>query len=131
MLGSMKNDLLPGMGTLYDSSKLIGSAVSQIYDGLKTASDGGATLNTATGKVTDGIGKLYDGSVKLNDGMQEYKEKAIDEIEDAANNTLPELQDRVKQTVSLAGDYTIYTDSADGASTSVKFIYESEAIEME
>jgi putative membrane protein len=99
-----------------------------LYDGTQTAANGGKDLSTATNQVSDGINKLYDGSVTLDNGMLQFKEEAIDKLEDVAGSTLKEAGERIKAILDLADNYNIYTDAAEGKNTSVKFIYETDGI---
>lgn len=124
----LSSSLRPGVDKLYQGGLLFKSSISQLYAGTSKAASGGNELNTATDKVTSGISQLYDGSVKLDDGMGRFKEEAIDKISDFVKNDLEDLLDRIKATIDAAGEYTIFSDAAEGKSTSVKFIYETAAV---
>lgn len=117
-------------GTAQLNSKvpeLVG-AVAQLKEGTATVNNGGVTLKGATVKISEGIAALYDGTVKLDDGMEQFKSEAIDKIKKVAEGVLEEESERIKEVVKLANDYTIFSDAAEGKSTSVKFIYETSGI---
>lgn len=126
---AITNTLRPGVDKLYQGGLLFKSSISQLYEGTKKAAAGGSELDNGTQKVTEGIAKLYDGSVQLDDGMGQFKEEAVDKIQDFAEKDLKEVTDRIKATTEAAADYTIFSDAAEGKSTSVKFIYETAGIE--
>lgn len=117
-------------GTAQLNSKvpeLVG-AVAQLKEGTATVNNGGVTLKGATVKISEGIAALYDGTVKLDNGMEQFKSEAIDKIKKVAEGVLEEESERIKEVVKLANDYTIFSDAAEGKSTSVKFIYETSGI---
>lgn len=128
LYGAINTALRPGVNELYQGGLLLKSSINQLYKGTETAVLGGNSLNEATTQVTDGIAALYEGSDKLYDGMTQFKQEAIDKISDLADGEFNEITERIKNTVSLANDYTIYSMAQDGKSTSVKFIYETEGI---
>jgi putative membrane protein len=125
---AVTSELRPGVDTLYQGGLLLKTSVAKLYDGTQTAANGGKDLSTATNQVSDGINKLYDGSVTLDNGMLQFKEEAIDKLEDVAGSTLKEAGERIKAILDLADNYNIYTDAAEGKNTSVKFIYETDGI---
>lgn len=128
LYGAINTQLRPGVNELYQGGLLLQSSVNQLYSGTETAVVGGNKLNSATTQVTEGIGLLYEGSVQLDNGMAQFKDEAIDKISDFIEGDFTEIAERIKATISLANDYTIYSMAGDGKSTSVKFIYETEGI---
>lgn len=125
---AIASELRPGIDKLYQGGILLRTSVAQLYEGTQTANGGGSDLVTATAQVSDGINQLYDGSVTLDNGMEEYKTEAIDKMNDMVQNTLTDVSERIKAVLKAANDYTIFSDSAEGKSTSVKFIYETDGI---
>lgn len=128
LYGAINTQLRPGVNELYQGGLLLQSSVNQLYGGTETAVVGGNKLNSATTQVTEGIGLLYEGSVQLDNGMSQFKDEAIDKISDFIEGDFTEIAERIKATISLANDYTIYSMAGDGKNTSVKFIYETEGI---
>lgn len=122
------NSLKPGIEKLYQAGILFQTGISTLYEGTTAANNGGAALNAGTVKVSEGISKLYDGSVTLDDGMQQFKDEAIGKVNELTGGVLKEETERIKEVVKLANDYTIFSDAAEGKSTSVKFIYETTGI---
>lgn len=128
LYGAISTELRPGVDALYQGGLLLKSAVNQLYDGTKAAVLGGNDLMSATAQVSDGINSLNDGAVRLDNGMAQFKEEAINKVSGFVEGELTEITERIKATISLANDYTIYSMAAEGKSTSVKFIYETEGI---
>lgn len=128
LYGAINTQLRPGVNELYQGGLLLQNSVNRLYSGTETAVVGGNKLNSATTQVTEGIGLLYEGSVQLDNGMEQFKDEAIDKISDFIEGDFTEIAERIKATISLANDYTIYSMAGDGKNTSVKFIYETEGI---
>lgn len=126
---AVMSELRPGVDKLYQGGLLLRTSVNKLYEGTQTASDGGNNLITATSQVSDGIGKLSDGAVTLDNGMSQFKTEVTGKIDSKVKDTLTEVSERIKAVVDTANGYTIYTDAAEGKSTSVKFIYETDGIE--
>ena len=128
---ALKDTLRPGVSKLYDGGLLFKSSIEKLYAGTKQAADGAGQLNSGTDQVSDGIRQLYDGSVKLDDGMGQFKAEAVDRLKDFVDHNLKELTDRAKAMIQAADGYRIYSDVAEGKSSTVKFIYETEAVKPE
>lgn len=126
--GAVISELRPGVDKLYQGGLLLRTSVNKLYEGTQTASDGGKDLLTATSQVSDGISKLSEGAITLDNGMSQFKSEVTDKLDGEVKNTLTEVSERIKSVVNIANDYTIYTDAAEGKSTSVKFIYETDGI---
>lgn len=125
---ALTGTLRPGVDRLYQGGLLFKSGIAQLSEGSKKAADGSKALDDGTQKVTEGIKKLHDGAVTLDEGMGQFKEEAIDPVVNFARNDLKEIADRITATVEAAEQYTIFSDAAEGKSTSVKFIYETAGV---
>lgn len=125
---AVTTELRPGVDKLYQGGILLRTSVNKLYEGTQTASKGGSDLVSATSQVSDGINKLSDGAVTLDNGMSQFKSEVTDKLDGEVKDILKETSERIKSTVNIANEYTIYTDAAEGKSTSVKFIYETDGI---
>lgn len=128
LYGAVSTELRYGVNALYQGGLLLKTSINQLYDGTKTAVSGGNDLNAATKQVSEGISTLNDGAIQLDSGMSQFKEEAIDKVSGFVNGEFTEITERIKETIALANDYTIFSMAEEGKSTSVKFIYETEGI---
>lgn len=131
LYGAVKNQLQPGVSTLYDGATLLSTSVNQLYEGTKPTAKDVNTLLSGTDQLASGIGELQTGAETLSSGMKQFNDEAISKVSDFVNGDLTTITERIKATVNLAKDYNIYSDALEGKSTSVKFIYETDGIEAE
>ena len=131
LYGAVKNQLQPGVSTLYDGANLLSTSVNQLYEGTKPTAKDVNTLLSGTDQLASGIGELQTGAETLSSGMKQFNDEAISKVSDFVNGDLTTITERIKATVNLAKDYNIYSDAVEGKSTSVKFIYETDGIEAE
>ncbi len=131
LYGAVKNQLQPGVSTLYDGANLLSTSVNQLYEGTKPTAKYVNTLLSGTDQLASGIGELQTGAETLSSGMKQFNDEAISKVSDFVNGDLTTITERIKATVNLAKDYNIYSDAVEGKSTSVKFIYETDGIEAE
>ncbi len=120
--------LQPGLQQLYDGGILLGSSLETLYSGTQTAVSGTSEIINGTSKLSDGINKLADGSQTLSDGIGKFKEEGIDKITNALNGDIKTVTDRIKATIDVAKNYSIYTMSGENKTASVKFIYRTDEI---
>ena len=131
LYGAVKNQLQPGVSTLYDGANLLSTSVNQLYEGTKPTAKDVNTLLSGTDQLASGIGELQTGADTLSSGMKQFNDEAISKVSDFVNGDLTTITERIKATVNLAKDYNIYSDAVEGKSTSVKFIYETDGINVE
>lgn len=131
LYGAVKNQLQPGVSTLYDGANLLSTSVNQLYEGTKPTAKDVNTLLSGTDQLASGIGELQTGAETLSSGMKQFNDEAISKVSDFVNGDLTTITERIKATVNLAKEYNIYSDAVEGKSTSVKFIYETDGINVE
>lgn len=131
LYGAVKNQLQPGASTLYDGANLLSTSVNQLYEGTKPTAKDVNTLLSGTDQLASGIGELQTGAETLSSGMKQFNDEAISKVSDFVNGDLTTITERIKATVNLAKEYNIYSDAVEGKSTSVKFIYETDGINVE
>ena len=144
-LASGISQLDVGLGTVTSKMPELTSGISQLVNGagqLKTGADtlvsnndtlnsGASQLVNGTSQIVDGVNKLDEGSHTLADGMVEFNEEGINKIVNAYNGDLKPLANRLQAVIDAGEDYQSYTDLADGANGSVKFIYKLDSIKAE
>lgn len=108
-------------GTLIYGETAIGNGLSSLFSGLTKASDGSDTL-------TENLNTAEQGSATLSDGLRQFDEEGVQKLLDAYNDNLAGLSDRVQATVDAAKAYNNFTGKSSEISGSVKFIYETDAI---
>ena len=81
--------------------------------------------------MTDGVTQLRDGALTLSDGLKQFNEQGVQKLVDAVDGDLGSLLTRVKATVDVSKDYRSFSGLSDDMSGQVKFIYRTDAIEIE
>ena len=81
--------------------------------------------------MTDGVTQLRDGALTLSDGLKQFNEQGVQKLVDAVDGDLGSLLTRVKATVDVSKDYRSFSGLPDDMSGQVKFIYRTDAIEIE
>lgn len=122
--------LLTGLTTLSDSvGTTLKPGLDTLYSGGLTIKSSIGTLNGYTKQIADGLVTADNGAGDLANGIKQLKDEAVTPISDALDDGFDDSMERIKQTVTLADDYDIYSDAADGQDTSVKFVYKTAEIE--
>lgn len=125
--------LSTGAKSVSTGATALSKGVKKIYTGVKTVNSNMGSLKLGVKELMGGTGKLYLGAVELKDGMAEFDKEGVSTLTDKLTGVLDEyditaLKERVQETLDAGKEYTIFTDAADGISTSVKFIYKTEGI---
>ena len=74
---------------------------------------------------------MRDGALTLSDGLKQFNEQGVQKLVDAVDGDLGSLLTRVKATVDVSKDYRSFSGLSDDMSGQVKFIYRTDAIEIE
>lgn len=117
-------DLREGTKELYDGTQELKDGTEELRDGTQELKDGVVDL-------IDGVDELKDGTEELLDGVNEYNDDGIQKLYDAVNVDLQNLLDRVDAIADLSGAYQSFSGKSDAMEGSVKFIIETEAIELD
>ena len=120
--GSLK--LSVGADTLSGGAKTLYAGMCELYDGIFQLKNGAPAL-------TDGVTQLRDGALTLSDGLKQFNEQGVQKLVDAVDDDLGSLLTRVKATVDVSKDYRSFSGLSDDMSGQVKFIYRTDAIEIE
>jgi len=137
-----KGGLAEGVSSLAQNTPALAQGASQLSEGISQMSSGTAALVDGTGRLTtgmdalstgteelgSGISTLDSGSAALMDGMVTFNDEGIRKIVDVFNGDVTNLVDRINAVRDAAGTYHIFTKTADGTSSSVKFVIETSEI---
>lgn len=125
---AIKSDLKSGASDLYDGTVSFQGYLDILADGAKELNSNTSALMEGTGQLSDGIDKLADGAAQLDDGVAQLKD-ASDKVTDSYENEIIPAMDRIEGTLEAAKTYNIFTQTAQGKTSSVKFIYRTGSIE--
>ncbi len=112
-----------GAADLKNGTEEAYAGMNELYDGIVTLKDGAPAL-------IDGITQLRDGSMQLTDGLKEFNEEGIQKLADAADGDLKGLTTRFKSTVDVSKNFKSFSGISNGMDGQVKFIYRTDAIEI-
>ncbi|MCH5265979.1 MAG: hypothetical protein J1F02_08770 [Lachnospiraceae bacterium] len=135
-----KNDkkLLNGAKKLKKASKTMKQQSKQLNNGMKSLKKGGLALNKATDTLVEGVSKLEtasgalaDGAEKAASGMEKFQEKGIKKLEDAYQEDIKGLFERLDAVIAAGKKYNSFSGIGKGMKGDVKFIIETEALEKE
>ena len=87
-------------------------------------------LSDGSDQVKDGIKELNDGAKELNKGQKKFYKEGIKKLDDTVNKDLQEVLDRFEAIQSDDVLYTTFTDKSSDMDGNVKFIFESDPIEV-
>lgn len=121
-------DLTSGIKQLQDGTNQLAAGANTLVSNNDTLNSGAAQLVNGTSQIVDGVNKLDTGSHTLADGMVEFNEQGINKIVNAYKGDLKPLANRLQAMIDAGEDYQSYSDIADGANGSVKFIYKLDSI---
>ena len=119
-----------GLTTAEDGADQLASGLSTLNKSVPALVAGITALQEGSEQLSEGMGKAADGTKKLSEGIQKLNDEGIQKIIDAYNENLAGLSDRLKATVDAGKDYDTFTGKSDDMKGSVKFIYETDAIEL-
>ncbi|MDO4533606.1 MAG: hypothetical protein Q4C36_07780 [Coriobacteriia bacterium] len=127
-----------GAGQLAEGADSLDKGADALSTGLKALrksapmlAAGIEALNAGTSQLSEGIGAATDGTKQLAKGLSAFNDEGIQKILDAYHDNLDGLTDRLKATTEAGKRYDTFSGKSDGMKGSVKFIYETEAIERQ
>ena len=117
------NSLDKGANTMVTGLKALRKSAPMLAAGIEALSSGASQLS-------EGIGAATDGTKQLAKGLTAFNDEGIQKILDAYHDNLDGLADRLKATAEAGKRYDTFSGKSDGMKGSVKFIYETAAIEI-
>jgi len=134
-LASGAGTLKDGTTQLVDGANTLTDGTGKLVSGAESLKNGTSSLIDGTAQFVDGTAQLYDGTISLNDGTKElmdgmfkFKEEGIDQLTELFGENVTSVVDRLSAIMNAGKDYNIFSDSQADASSSVKFIYKTDAI---
>lgn len=103
--------------------------VADLTIGMDELYTGVNTLKSNTPALISGIAALKDGAMQLSSGLEEFNEKGVKKLVDAADGDVLGLIDRIKATVQVSKDYKSFSDADNSVDSQVNFIYRTDAID--
>ncbi len=128
LASSVNGSLSSGIDQLADGVGQLAAGANTLVSNNDTLNSGAAQLVNGTSQIVDGVNKLDTGSHTLADGMVEFNEQGINKIVNAYKGDVKPLANRLQAMIDAGEDYQSYSDIADGANGSVKFIYKLDSI---
>ncbi len=119
-----------GLGQLKDKSSLLVQAIGKLDYGANKLSKGASKLSANTPTLAAGTKDAAAGAKALSDGISQFNDEAVNKIVAAYNGNLGELGDRVKAIHDSSMAYNSFSGISANESGSVKFLYETDAIEV-
>lgn len=124
-------DAASGAGELKAGTDSLKDGAGKLYDGASELYDGILTLKNGAPALVDGITQLRDGAMQLSDGLKEFNEEGIQKLVDAVDGDLDGIVTRIKAMVDVSRNYKSFAGISDEMDGQVKFIYRTDAIEMD
>lgn len=113
-----------GLAMLEGKSNELATGMSQIASGVSQISQGASQLSDATQQAADGSGSMAE-------GLQKFNDEGVSKIADVIDNKLVKLGNRFAAVTNAGGSYKNFAGITEGTAGSVKFVFETEAIENE
>ena len=128
-LTTLGNELSGGSAALSMNSAALRNGASKLISGTDELVFGAGSLKNASMEVKTGIGALQEGALQLKDGTVAFNEDGIKKLQEAAEELLGNVLDRIDALTSEDCSYDSYAGKVDGMAGSVKFIIETEGVE--
>ena len=106
------------------------SAISQLAQGAATLSTGTSQLSSVGTQLNTGAGTLAQGASLLEAGMKTFDEEGIEKLDETVTEDLQKILDRFEAIQSDDVMYTTFTDKASDMDGNVKFIFETDPVEI-
>lgn len=130
-IGQLNNglaQLADGSNELARGADTYMKAVGQASQGANALAEGSAQLDDASAALYGGLATLHDGAAALRDGVQEFSDKAGDELGDDLGSGLQSVVRRLKACQQAGKAYQTFSGLAGGQTGNVKFIVETAEI---
>ena len=132
---STENTLLYGTDQIASGTQALAAASPALVSGIEQLNSGASQLSAGTSKLAantptlaSGAQTAAAGAQTLQSGLQQYNDEGIQKIVDAYNDNLAGLSDRMHAMVNAGKDYNTFSGKSTSMDGTVKFIYETDAI---
>ena len=117
-------ELNTGAGSVRDGANSLSAGAGQLYDGI-------LTMQNSAPALIDGVTRLRDGAMELSNGLKEFDEQGVQKLVDAFDGDLGGLMDRVDAVKAVSERYTSFSGISDGMDGQVKFVWRTEAVDVQ
>lgn len=125
------DDLSDGLSSASSGANDLADGLDQLNQAVPALAAGITALKEGSVQLSDGIGEAKDGTKKLKEGIEEFNDEGIQKIIDAYDDNVAGLTDRLKATAEAGKAYDNFSGKSDSMKGSVKFVYETDAIEID
>ena len=130
-LGDGMEQLADGVSAHRADVAGLASALGTLGQALPQAAAGAAALHQGASALAQGTAAAADGASQLADGIGEFNEQGVSKLADELDGSIGALPDRIEAISGAARGYSNFSGVADGQTSSVRFIYEIDAIKAE
>lgn len=110
-----------GAAALRDGTARLQSGADELYRGVNTLKDSLPAL-------TSGVTALRDGAMQLSGGLEEFNERGIQKLVDAAEGGFEGLVRRIRATADVSRGWQSFSGISEEMSGQVNFLYRTDAI---
>jgi putative membrane protein len=121
--------LSSGSGQLLTAANTLDTSAKSISKGAVTLNNGVASLVQGASDLNEGAAKLEEGAGTLEDGMNKFNQDGIKKITDMFSADYQSEIDFINAVFDKENVYSTYGGAEENITSTVKFIYETEAIE--
>ena len=121
--------LCAGAGQVNAGAAQLQAGAAQLQSGAGELCDGVNTLKNSLPALTDGVTQLRDGAMQLSGGLQEFNEKGIQKLVDAAEGGLEGLTERIRATAEVSRGWRSFSGISEEMDGQVNFLYRTDAVE--
>ena len=123
------SELAGGAQELAEGTSGVAEGAQKLADGTSELADGARELADGTSELSSGAKTAADGSGELTNGLVKYDDEGISKLVSTINDDIGGLKKRIQILSREAAAYDTFSGKASGTSSSVKFIFETAAIE--
>lgn len=116
-------------GSLPEGMVQVVSAAKQLYSGSAELADGAHQLDDGIGQLAGGMSEAEEGTDKLGEGLETFDEEGISKIVSTIDDDLGGLKKRLRILSDEASRYDIFAGKEGATPSTVKFVFETAAIE--
>ena len=124
-MGQMSSGITQHKGSVAD----LAAALSTLGQSLPAAAEGISALHQGTAALAQGMGAAATGADQLASGISQFDEEGVSRLADELDSRIGGLGDRIDAISGAARDYDNFSGVADGQTSSVRLIYQVDAIE--
>ncbi|MBP3867386.1 MAG: hypothetical protein J6D25_06200, partial [Eggerthellaceae bacterium] len=123
--------LRDGSASLDNGLALLEQNTGSLVEGMSELTSGVSQLAIGSAQLSEAMGEAAKGSDAMTEGLQQFNDQGISKITDAIDNKLVKLGNRFTAVTDAGGMYKNFAGITDGTEGSVKFVFETDAIESE